>query len=219
VPPPWAAAGYIVVVRQSLRLEEAPGPLPMSDPAAEANSNGTAVASPAKTSSVSAMPRFVLWAVIGGALGLAGSLFVLRWTNRDSTPDLTPELFYAAHERWKAAAPADYDIEVRVTGSQPAVYRVEVRGGQPRAAWRNGQPLLSRRTFGTWSAPGMFGTISRDIEAVEKHTAGKADRFTPRLILRAEFDLTYSYPKRYRRIEQWSNVEVAWEVVEFRIKE
>src|SRR5262249_6144467 len=121
-----------------------------------------------------------------------------------------------AHERWQAVAPADYDIKVRVTGSQPAVYRVEVRGGQPQAASRNGEPLLSRRTFGTWSVPGMFGTISRDIEAIEKHAGGKADRFTPRLVLRAEFDATYSYPKRYRRIEQWSNVDVAWEVVEFK---
>jgi hypothetical protein len=159
--------------------------------------------------------RLVPWALLGGAIGLAGSLVVLRFTSRDPTPALTPELFYAAHERWKAAAPPDYDIEVRVTGSQPALYRVEVRGGQPQAAWRNGQPLANRRTFGTWSVPGMFSTISRDIEAVEKHAAGKADRSTPRLTLRAEFDPHYSYAKRYRRIEQWSTVDVAWEVTEF----
>ena len=41
----------------------------------------------------------------------------------------------------------------------------------------------------------MFSTISRDIEAVERHAAGKADRFTPRLTLRAEFDPKYSYPE------------------------
>jgi len=189
----------------------------MPEPAADVGPTYAPAAPAAKTSSRAIMPRIVLGVVIGVTLGVGGSLFFLRWTNRDPTPDLTPELFYAAHERWKAAAPADYDIEVRVTGSQPAVYRVEVRGGQPQAAKRNGQPLLSRRTFGTWSVPGMFGTISRDIEAIEKHAAGKADRFTPRLILRAEFDSTYSYPKRYRRIEQWSNVDVAWEVVEFKI--
>ena len=117
----------------------------------------------------------------------------------------------------QAAAPPEYDIEVRVTGSQPAIYRVQVRAGEAVAAWRNGQPLLSRRTFGTWSVPGMFGTISRDIESIERHTTGKADRFTPRLILRAEFDPQYSYPARYRRIEQWSTVEVAWEVTDFRV--
>jgi hypothetical protein len=117
----------------------------------------------------------------------------------------------------ESRAPANYDIEVRVTGSQPAVYRVEVRGGEAQAASRNGEPLLTRRTFGTWSVPGMFSTISRDIEAVERHAAGQAERFTPRLTLRAEFDAEYSYPKRYRRIQQWSTVEVAWEVSEFRV--
>jgi hypothetical protein len=104
---------------------------------------------------------------------------------------------------------------VRVTGSQPAVYRVLVRGGQAENAWRNGRPLTSRRTFSTWSVPGMFGTISRDIEAVERVARGQADRFTPHLRLRAEFDKRYAYPQRYRRIEEGSNIEVAWEVTRF----
>jgi len=167
----------------------------------------------------SSLRRFVLGSLFGIAVGIVPALFVLRLANRDPTPPLTPELFRAAHERWKARAPAEYDIEVRVTGSQPATYRVEVRGGEAQAAWRNGEPLNSRRTFGTWSVPGMFSTISRDIEAVERHATGKAERFTPRLTLRAEFDPKYSYPARYRRIQQWSTVEVAWEVTEFRVVE
>ena len=189
----------------------------MTEQIADAARDATGTATIADASMRSSLPRVAAWLCIGSLLGLVLTLIIVRWQSRDLTPDLTPEIFYAAHERWKAAAPADYDIEVRVTGSQPAVYRVEVRGGQPQAAWRNGQPLLTRRTYGTWSVPGMFSTISRDIEAIEKHRAGKADRFTPRLILRAEFDATYSYPRRYRRIEQWSNVDVAWEVTDFRV--
>lgn len=161
--------------------------------------------------------RFVLFTLGGAILGGLAAFVALRVRNYDSTPDLTPDLFYTAQDRWRSAAPSDYDIEVRVTGSQPATYRVEVRGGQPQAAWRNGKPLTQRRTFGTWSVPGMFATISRDIDAVERHAAGKADRFTPRLTLRGEFDPKYSYPARYRRFEQWSPVEVQWEVTEFRV--
>ena len=176
-------------------------------------------AAPARRVAGSSMQRFVFGAILGVALGIIPALYVLRLATRDPTPPLTPALFHAAHERWKAAAPADYDIEIRVTGSQPAVYRVEVRGGEAQAASRNGEPLLTRRTFGTWSVPGMFSTISRDIEAVERHATGKAEHFTPRLTLRAEFDPKYSYPQRYRRIQQWSTVEVAWEVTEFRVIE
>lgn len=164
-----------------------------------------------------ALRRFVAWTLVGIAAGLVVALLMLRRANYDPTPALSPELFYAAHEKWAAAAPANYDIEVRVSGSQPARYRVQVRSGEARGAWRNDQPLTTRRTFGTWSVPGMFGTIGRDIEAIEKHAAGKADRFTPRLTLRAQFDPHYGYPARYRRIEQWSTVEVAWEVTAFRV--
>jgi hypothetical protein len=173
----------------------------------------------ARARSIVNLRGFVRWALIGLAVGLAAAVIVLRAANYDPTPALTPELFHAAHERWKSAAPPNYDIEIRVSGSQPATYRVEVRDGEAQAAWRNGQPLATRRTFGTWSVPGMFATISRDNEAIQRHATGKADRFTPRLILRAEFDDKYSYPARYRRIEQWSTVEVAWEVTEFRVME
>src|SRR5947208_992544 len=67
---------------------------------------------------------FVLF-LVGLLIGTAAALFALRILNRDPTPTLTPEIFHAAHERWKKVAPPDYDIEVRVTGSQPATYRVE----------------------------------------------------------------------------------------------
>ena len=171
----------------------------------------------AKRAAPSSLRRFILGALAGTSLGVIPALYLLRQVSRDPTPALTPGLFYAAHDRWKAIAPPDYDVEVRVTGSQPATYRVEVRDGEPQAAWRNGQPLTTRRTFGTWSVPGMFSTISRDIESVERHSNGKADRFTPRLTLRAEFEPRYHYPQRYRRIQQWSTVEVVWEVTEFHL--
>jgi hypothetical protein len=165
--------------------------------------------------------RFVAFTFLGLALGGIAALFILRQANYDPTPTLTPELFEAAHERWKSAAPRNYDIEVRVAGPQAAVYRAEVRDGEPIAAWRNGQSLTSRRTFGTWSVVGMFATISRDIDAIERSAAKGAQM---PLILRAEFDTRYSYPARYRRIDNGSRkggdaIAVTWDVVEFRVVE
>jgi hypothetical protein len=168
--------------------------------------------------------RFVVWMLMGGVVGLVAALIALRIANRDPTPALTPEMFYAERDKSRQLAPPDYDIEVRVTGSQPATYRVEVRGGVAQAAWRNGQPLTSRRTFGTWSIPGMFSTISRDIESIERRAAGKADRFTPQLLLRARFDPRYHFPARYRRTEWGSQKgstaqEATWEVTQFRVNQ
>lgn len=177
---------------------------------------------PPKARRTSPLLRFLAWTLIGGALGVLATLAILRIVYRDTTPALTPELFAAAHERWKRSAPPNYDIEIRVTGNQPATYRAEVRGGQAQAAWRNGQPLASRRTFGTWSVPGMFSTMSRDVEQLEREAAGKADPRLPGLILRAKFDEKYSYPERYSRIE-WGSRKgttaqgVTWEVTEFKV--
>jgi hypothetical protein len=169
----------------------------------------------------SGLHRFVGWTFVGVGIGLVIVLFVLRQANYDPTPTLKPQVFEAAHSQWSSAAPRSYDIEVRVTGPQAAVYRVEVRDGEPQAAWRNGQPLNSRRTFGTWSVPGMFATISRDVEAIERAAERRA---SAPLILRAEFDSKYSYPARYRRIDNGSRkgsdaIAVTWDVIEFRVVE
>ena len=104
-----------------------------------------------------------------------------------------------------------------VRGSQPATYAVQVRNGQAENATRNGRPLNQRRTFGTWSVPGMFSTMQRDVEAIERRARPNADPNLPQLTLRAEFDSRYSYPARYRRIEWGSPTEVSWEVTRFEL--
>lgn len=176
---------------------------------------------PRRPVAMSGLRRFVAWTFVGIGVGLVVVLFFVRQANYDPTPTLTPALFEAAHERWKAAAPRSYDIEIHVTGPQASTYRVEVRNGEPQAAWRNGQPLITRRTFGTWSVPGMFATMSRDVEAIERAASRGAQ---PPLILRAEFDPKYSYPAKYRRIDNGSRkgsdaIAVTWDVTEFRVVE
>jgi len=165
--------------------------------------------------------RFVGWTFVGIGIGLLVVLIGFRQANYDPTPTLTPQLFEAAHKRWTSQPLANYDIEIKVTGPQAATYRVEVRNGEPQAAWRNGQPLTSQRTFGTWSVPGMFATISRDVEALQRATA--ANRPAP-LILRASFNAHYGYPEHYRRIDNGSRkgsdaIAVMWDVTEFKVVE
>lgn len=164
-----------------------------------------------------------LLALAGIALGVIAAIVYLRYVNYDPTPLLTPEAYYAARDRWRASGPKDYDVEIKVAGPQAATYRVQVRDGLPQAAWRNGHPLKQRRTFGTWSVDGMFSTISRDVEAIERRAAGEAGINETELILRAEFDPQYDYPRIYRRIEWGSRrgstaTTAEWEVIHFQIQ-
>lgn len=158
---------------------------------------------------------FVLWLLAGLLVGVVATLVVMRRQIADPLPEISPADFHAARERWQQNELQDYDIEVQVTGTQGAKYRVEVRDGKAIAAWRNDLPLMQERTFSTWSVRGMFGTMSRDIDALERRAAGKADANTPRLTLRAEFDAQKGYPAKYRRIEWGSPVQVSWEVTKF----
>lgn len=160
---------------------------------------------------------FVLWLLAGLAVGTLATIVVLRWQFADPVPEIAPADFYSARDLWKSKEPPNYDIEVQVIGTRGAKYRVEVRDGIATAAWLNGLPLQQQRTFGTWSVPGMFGTMSRDIEAVERRAADRAEQATPRLTLRAAFDPQFGYPARYRRIEWGSNVQASWEVTKFEV--
>ncbi len=221
-------ATYIVVVRDDCLTDDPPrhgcsaGNL-MIDRADNANSaSGELPAVAHDRMGVSAaLRRFAMTTLLGIGLGLIVMLLVMRQVYHDTTPTLSPAQFHAAHEHFRSNKIANYDIEVQVTGPQASRYRVEVRDGEPVAAWRNGQPLQSQRTFGTWSIPGMFSTISRDIEAVERATAAGSQ--LP-LILRAGFHPQFGYPERYRRIDNGSrkggdSITVSWEVTAFRLIE
>lgn len=151
----------------------------------------------------------------GLVLGLLAMIALALATRGSVSPRLTPEVFQAAMSKWKQEGPQDYNIEIQVRGNQPATYYVEVRGGDARLALRNGKPLTQRRTFSTWSVPGMFATISRDVDALERRAAGQSDASTPDLNLRATFDPRCGYPARYRRLQYQSSVEVEWEVMRF----
>ena len=159
-------------------------------------------------------------ALLGGGVGLIVLLIVTTGRNQDQMPRVTPEDFAGAKQRWRSAGQHSYDLTVVVTGRQAATYQVAVRGGQVQRATRDGLPLRQRRTQGTWSVPGMFTTIQSDVDNLEKHLHGTADRSTPQVLLRGVFHAELGYPLRYHRTElrKWgNNLEAAWEVVSFEL--
>ena len=157
----------------------------------------------------------------GAVFGVLAAPFLLllvwgMWF-RDATPPLTRAEFDSAWLRWKQFEPENYDIEIRVDGRQPATYRVEVRGGEATVAMRNGNPLKQRRTFETWSVPGMFDTMESDIVNVERYETGDRGPGAMQLTLRGVFNGEFGYPQHYRRIEWGADVDTTWEVTEFTV--
>jgi hypothetical protein len=159
----------------------------------------------------------VLSALAGVLLGLFSIAIIIAIRGRDPSRELTREDFEIAQQRWTRSGPASYDISIKVVGRQPALYQVQVRSGDVVSATIDGRPLKQRRTFDTWSVPGMFGTIERDLEHVEEFTASGPRPNLPRLTLRATFDSNYGFPRRYRRLEWGTDRDVIWEVREFKV--
>ncbi len=132
-------------------------------------------------------------------------------------PDVSRERFEAAKKLWLQKRPSSYDIQIKVSGRQPAVYEVQVRSGVAVAATRNGYALNRPHAIGTWSVDGMFDTMERDLENVERHATGKAPPGTPRVTIWGRFDPDYGYPANFTRVQWDNNYEVVWEVTKFEV--
>ena len=151
--------------------------------------------------------------------GICGSLLaifcvfvgVAFWASRQRIPVMTRNGFDSAVTRWNTRACANYVIATRVEGNQPALYEVRVVDNEVIQALRNGHPLRDQRTLGTWSVPGMFGTIERDLI----HTESQEGQAEADLHLRAEFDAEWGFPRRYLRVQWGESNQVRWQVERF----
>jgi hypothetical protein len=174
---------------------------------------------PLPSSRVQRLSRLAAGVFLGCAFGLLFGFFLYpRLAGRDQIDALTQDKWSEAFERWKRADVRDYNVRVSVTGRQAATYAVEVRGGTVLNAMRDGVPLPQQRTWSTWTVEGMFETIARDLDSVDKHATGRADAGTPQLQLHATFHPQLGYPQSYLRTEFVRfapNHEVSWTVVEF----
>lgn len=151
-----------------------------------------------------------LGAVLGGIAALISvGAFAVMQLRKDAIPALDPQRFESAKLRWQSTAPANYDIETVVVGPQGATYAVSVRDSVVTQALRDGSPLTQPRTMGTWSVPGMFRTMEIDLENI----ANNPD--STQLVLRADFDPHFGFPRQYQRIDLQNQTEVRWKVKRF----
>jgi hypothetical protein len=117
-----------------------------------------------------------------------------------------------ARERWDAADVADYRLTVVLSGRQSGELKVEVRGGRPVGMTRNGTAMKIERTWEPWTVPGMFETLETDFDnaanAEEKFGGGE-------VVMRAEFDAKYGFPKHYLHQILGRHGDLEWKVTEF----
>jgi hypothetical protein len=158
------------------------------------------------------------WATVVGFAVTTLVLIGLHFVADRQLQPLTRNAYEAAWQRWQQNGPKSYQLEVEVTGRQAARYQVRVERGEAVSATRDGVPLKQHRVWFTWTVPGMFETIQRDLEQLERAQRGEPN--SRGLTVLVFFDPELGYPVRYLRAEQLGpgvNPEAGWTVKQFDI--
>lgn len=157
--------------------------------------------------------------VLGMALGLIAALAVIAVAmiaTRRNTPRLTQAAYEAAVERWKKNGPADYELDLDLSGNRPGSIHVEVRGGEVVHMTRDGVEPQQRRTWDYWSVPGQLETILQELEMARDPAGSFKMPGVTGMVMWAEFDPKFGYPLSYDRVVLGGDFEVHWKVTRFR---
>ncbi len=156
----------------------------------------------------------ILGVCFGLALGLA-SLGAWMVMHRDQAPRLTRPAYDAALGVWKENGPADYDLDIELTGNRPGKIRVKVRKGEVVSMARDGVEPRQRRTWDVWSVPGMFDTLEQELDMAANPAKAFNTPSASEMIMWADFDPKLGYPKKYDRVVLGADFEVHWQVTRF----
>ncbi len=153
---------------------------------------------------------------------------VLAVARREPLPKFGFDELNAATQRWAAHGPADYDMDLELTGINPGTAHVEVRGGRVTDMTLNGRPTKPH-IWDNWSVPGLFAIIQRDLESClvpKSGTPGADASGSPQgagasgsqpVYPHGLFDPHYGYPAQYHRITP-TGADAQWRVTKFQPK-
>ncbi len=158
--------------------------------------------------------------VLGTLLGLLGMVAVLTvvvlWS-REKLPILTQADYDAAGARWDRNKPDDYDLDLELHGNRADQIHVQVRGGEVVQMTRDGVEPRQKRTWDYWSVPGQLDTIGQELEMSKTPAASFGAPGAAQVMMWAEFDAKYGYPRHYRRVVLGADFEVDWVVTRFEV--
>ncbi|MFP6659722.1 MAG: DUF6174 domain-containing protein [Pirellulales bacterium] len=154
--------------------------------------------------------QIAIWLFLLLVLLCLAVLTVVILVFRDNLPPLTQQRLDAAAAKWSETGPADYDMELELTGARSDKIRIEVRADAPQTLAINGRNYDPLATPETWTVDGQFGFIERDVESAE-NAANKSQ-----IQLSALFHPKFGVPMRYRRSEQ-GQPNTGWRVKRFQV--
>jgi Family of unknown function (DUF6174) len=153
--------------------------------------------------------------MLGGVAGLLVTVAIGIWLFRDPLPALTPERLVAADKLWREQGPANYDLDLKLSGGQTGLIHIEVRDGEVTAMTRNGRTPEQRRTWDYWSVENQLDALGQELESARNPERAFGVASASSVVLRAEFDPRYGYPRIYQRIVLGQLSELRWEVTSF----
>ncbi len=158
----------------------------------------------------SRLRNYALGIVIGTVIAIVGLIAIVVGSRGKELPAISFESLDAAVGRWKENGPADYDLDVELSGINPGVAHVEVRHGEVTAMTHNSH-ATKPHTWDEWSIPGLFGVIRRDLEVcMAKGPNASPDAPIPRGV----FDPKLGYPVQYHRVTP-TGADAKWRITNF----
>lgn len=157
-------------------------------------------------------PLHPFW--IGLPLGVVIAAVALVLLLRKGGETLTADGLAAARARWEEKRPASYDLSIEITGAQEGRHRVEVRGGRVVKMTTGGEPV-PERVWPLWSVDGLFRFLETEIENRERPARAHGVETPGQVLLRAEFDGTWGFPRRFVRHVRGRTDSIEWEITAF----
>lgn len=153
--------------------------------------------------------------LLGSVFGLLLAVAVGIWIFRDPMPRLTAESLDQAIARWHAHRPDNYNLDLTLSGGQTGLIHVEVRDGEVTAMTRNGRTPEQRRTWDYWSVENQFDALALELESARQPERAFGVTGEHSVVLRAEFDPRYGFPRVYHRVVLGNSSELRWDVTSF----
>jgi hypothetical protein len=150
--------------------------------------------------------------LLGITFGLGVVLVLLILGDRGQPPNMTPQSFQAAQQRWNERGPASYDMDIEQSLGINGKIRVSVRDHRVTGMTINGAaaPL---RLWNNWWVPGLFEIIGLDLA---RNTDAATQSQAAVLFQQADFDADTGLPRIYRRTDLVSNQSAEWRITSFR---